>query len=348
MDYDNPYCKVVRGDANKATYIIFSSVDIEKGKFMFWKIANRMQGNKIFINDEGNGWYVHGIPGMGHDVRSSANALISILKKIGSAEVILIGPSMGGYGAMLYGSIIKILLPSVDVRCISFGGEFLLYTKETRSRALTKKAKNNWFADLRMLLAVSMLNVTHIYGDNDINDVFQATLVNGLHNINLISISNGPHAISNYIAKHQDLTRILNRFECENIFYVDGVSRVSQSVKHGALLFQGHMLMLENNPIDAIESLRKAVELMPDHALSRHKYGQALLLNKQMDEALLQQEAAVVLNKNLAHAHFHIAIISEGLGFIDKALHHYQECLNIEPTHKRAMIALNQLQKIIM
>lgn len=62
---------------------------------MFWKIINRMDASKIFINDEHNGWYVHGIPGVG-DVNKSIDFLFNILNMLKAEEVILIGPSMWG------------------------------------------------------------------------------------------------------------------------------------------------------------------------------------------------------------------------------------------------------------
>lgn len=92
---------------------------------MFWKIINRMDASKIFINDEHNGWYVHGIPGVG-DVNKSIDFLFNILNMLKAEEVILIGPSMGGYGAMLYGAILKMKMPWIQFRCLSFGGEFHL------------------------------------------------------------------------------------------------------------------------------------------------------------------------------------------------------------------------------
>lgn len=55
---------------------------------MFWKIINRMDASKIFINDEHNGWYVHGIPGVG-DVNKSIDFLFNILNMLKAEEVIL-------------------------------------------------------------------------------------------------------------------------------------------------------------------------------------------------------------------------------------------------------------------
>ncbi|TJM58394.1 hypothetical protein C9050_00525 [Escherichia coli] len=91
----NPYLEIIPNHKSKMVYIAFSSVDIPRGAFMFWKIINRMDASKIFINDEHNGWYVHGIPGVG-DVNKSIDFLFNILNMLKAEEVILIGPSMWG------------------------------------------------------------------------------------------------------------------------------------------------------------------------------------------------------------------------------------------------------------
>ncbi|ENG9297928.1 hypothetical protein ABVN52_002468, partial [Escherichia coli O25:H4] len=78
-------------------------------------------------------------------------------------------------------------------------------------------------------------------------------------------------------------------------------------------------MMLDNNAKEAIKKLEKAITIIPDHALTQHKLGLALLMLKKEKEALLHQELAINLNPDLAHAHFHIAMLSEMNGDIKKA-----------------------------
>lgn len=78
---ESQFLKIVNDDSVKRTYVIFSSVDIEPGKFMFWRVMATISGSKIFLNDENNGWYVHGIPTLGANVEESTQALLEIIKK---------------------------------------------------------------------------------------------------------------------------------------------------------------------------------------------------------------------------------------------------------------------------
>ncbi|MGK9174103.1 hypothetical protein KXR87_12860 [Yokenella regensburgei] len=312
---------------------------------MFWKIMNRMDGVKIFINDENNGWYVHGIPGMGGDVLSSSSHLMSMIKEIAPKEVVLIGPSMGAYAAMLYGSIIAPRMPEIRFRCLSFGGEFLLYGRETKSKVLAGKPRNLWYADIRALVASSGLQVTHVYGDDDVNDIFQASLIRGMSNVQLVSVRNAPHAVSTYLGQNYNLTNIIKRYEQSGHFEIECESGVSTLKEHGAFLFHGHTLMLDKKPEEAIEKLKIAVSMAPSHALSHHKYGVALLMTGQKTLALQHQEKAISLNPLLAHAHFHIAQISQGIGNTEKALNHYAECIKIDEKHVRALFEISKIKQ---
>ncbi|MCK6977438.1 hypothetical protein [Enterobacter roggenkampii] len=314
---------------------------------MFWKIMNRMEGVKIFINDEENGWYVHGIPGMGVDVLSSSSHLMTMIKEIAPKEVVLVGPSMGAYAAMLYGSIISPRMPEIRFRCLSFGGEFLLYGRETKSKSLAGKPRNLWYADIRSILATSGLEVTHVYGDDDVNDIFQASLVHGMENVRLVSVRNAPHAVSTYLGQNYNLTNIIKSYEQNGCFEIECESDISKLKGHGALLYHGHILMLDKKPTEALEKLRKAVLLAPTHALSHHKYGLALIMERQESLALHHQEKAISLNPSLAHAHFHIAQISQGMGNVEKALSHYADCIMIDEHHVRALFEISKLKQSI-
>ncbi len=337
LETKNPYISFIPSDNSQRIYLVFSSVDIEKGKFMFWKILNRMDGHKIFINDESNGWYVHGIPGFGKDVMHTCHELMKKIDEVGAEEIILLGPSMGAYGAMLYGSILKNKMPNKKFRCLSFGGEFLLYARETQSKSLSRKPKNLWYADLRSLLITSELDITHVYGDDNVNDVFQANLVKGMPNIKLISIKNAPHAISTYLGQNYDLTVLIKEYEQSGDFKPEGVSLVSEISNHGIHLYNGHLAMLDGKVSDALTHLKKATELCPSHALSRHKYGAALLMSKQYDEALCEQIEAIKLNPQLAHAYYHAGILNSLKNENLIAIDYLKECINLDPKHIRAI-----------
>lgn len=334
------FYKVVTDCSVRKTYVVFSSVDIRPGEFMFWRVMNGIPGTKIFVNEIDNGWYVHGIPTLGNSVKESANGLLRLIKDSQPEEVIFIGPSMGAYGAMLYGCILKNQLVGVKVKCISFGGEFVLYGRETRSGLLTKKDKNYVYADLRALLDISGLELIHIYGDADINDIYQASLVSNIETIKAISIKNAPHAVSTFIGKNYNLidliTEIVDGVEISTV----PISDVSKHPSFGYDIFNGHLSLLDGEKNEALNMLRKAVLEYPTHAVARHKYGIALLQLDKVEEAMTQQNEAISLDPNLAHAYYHLGLIYDKKCILDDALKQFYKCLSIAGKHVQAKYAL--------
>lgn len=340
---ESQFLKIVNDDSVKRTYVIFSSVDIEPGKFMFWRVMATISGSKIFLNDENNGWYVHGIPTLGANVEESTQALLEIIKKTEPQEVILLGPSMGGYAAMLYGCLLKPMLPGIKIRCLSFGGEFLLYERETRSKLLSKKPPNPKYADLRPLLKSSELAVTHVFGDTDLVDLYQASLISTYSNIITIAVNNAPHAVSTFIGQNFNLIEFIRSFG-ENGAPINIPCSVEYK-KNGFCesLFNGHIALLDNDIETALEKLKFAASLWPTHSVTRHKYGIALYQAGEIEDALFEQKSALQLCPSLDHAHYHLGLLLTKLGRKSEAISAYQECVSIQPRHFSARFALTEL-----
>lgn len=340
---ETAFLKIVNDDSVRRTYVVFSSVDIEPGKFMFWRVMATIAGSKIFVNEEENGWYVHGIPTLGGSVPEAATSLLGLINNTNPEEVIFLGPSMGGYAAMLYGAILKPELPGITVRCLSFGGEFLLYERETRSKALSRKEPNPKYADLRPLLYSSQLSVAHIFGDTDITDIYQSTLAAGIETVQRIAVKNGPHAVSTFIGQNYNLIEFIRAYgetgdildiPCSNDFNIDGF---------GENLFKGHLALIDDNVKESIDSLNTASALCPEHAITRHKLGIALFNSGDLENALLQQNEALRLNPEMDHAYFLRGTILSKLGRPSDAEKEFEACFRVNPNHVKSRFALLEM-----
>ena len=60
----------------------------------------------IFIKDRHQCWYHKGVHGLGNDIGSTVEALRSKIKRIPHSQLITIGTSAGGYGAILFGCLL--------------------------------------------------------------------------------------------------------------------------------------------------------------------------------------------------------------------------------------------------
>lgn len=95
--------------------ISFAFVDWEKrpqfdffGRTKKLEITHQRPFNKLFLRDRCNNWYQRGVPGLGSSVDSTINALTSLIELCQPSKIITIGQSMGGYGAILYGTLLGV------------------------------------------------------------------------------------------------------------------------------------------------------------------------------------------------------------------------------------------------
>ncbi|MFJ4353851.1 tetratricopeptide repeat protein [Pseudomonas sp. NPDC089428] len=337
---ESDFIKVVRDSNSTKTYVIFSSVDIEPGKFMFWRVMSPIPGNKIFLNDSDNGWYVHGIPGLGRTALQAAASLLEIIRSTSPQEVIFLGPSMGGYGAMLYGAILSNELHDVKTRCLSFGGEFLLYGRETRSGSMGKKEQHKGYADIRPLLKQSNLSVTQVYGDTDLTDIFQASKTHDIENIKRYALRGGPHAVSTFIGQRFDLMGLIQRFgetgELPNLPW----SNEFDHPEFGKELFLGHLALLDRDSKLASNHLQAACNMSPDNAIARHKLGIAQFDLGLYESALNNQNQAIQLSPKMDNAYFSRGLIFLKLEKQKLAIEEFEKCVLLNPRHIKSRTLL--------
>lgn len=78
-------------------------------------VATNRPINCLYLRDSANLWYQHGIAGLGRDVHETANRLREVIDAVRPSSVSIVGQSMGGYAAVLYGALL-----GVD-RVLAFG-----------------------------------------------------------------------------------------------------------------------------------------------------------------------------------------------------------------------------------
>jgi len=105
LEKHSDYCAILRGTGDHIT-VVFSALNTKKGSYLGVKTFSSEKGHTIFLNCPHNEWYLNGIPGLGHDWREASVALHRLCVEIAGSEysATYYGGSMGGYGALLYGS----------------------------------------------------------------------------------------------------------------------------------------------------------------------------------------------------------------------------------------------------
>ena len=90
----------------------------------------------------------------------------------------------------------------------------------------------------------------------------------------------------------------------------------------------------------AITSLRKAIELAPNNAMTRLNLGTALYLNGDARSALEQFQEAVRLSPELPKAHYSIGVLMETGGEDRKAIEEFSLAVKADPTFVEARLQL--------
>ena len=136
----------------------FSGRQFGLASLTLFEFSNFLQENypkydKYFFVDKKTIWYTKGIEG----ITSSIDETLLYLKHIitGYENVIFIGASMGGYAAILYGSLLK-----VDY--------IIAFRPQTLIKKYLDEKDNNTYHDLKLI--INRTSKYYIYGDSAIKD----------------------------------------------------------------------------------------------------------------------------------------------------------------------------------
>jgi hypothetical protein len=90
-------------------YVFFGGIaaGIAMPPFEFYNSSKIINEHKLFIRDFRQCWYHDGLPGISHDMHSTARFIEKEIEKLNPEKVFLVGNSMGGYAAILFATLIK-------------------------------------------------------------------------------------------------------------------------------------------------------------------------------------------------------------------------------------------------
>jgi hypothetical protein len=77
--------------------------------FEFFSLLSREDPTvkRVFVRDLRQAWYQHGVEGVGSGVPEVASRLRELVAESGAQRVVTIGASAGGFGAILFGTLIE-------------------------------------------------------------------------------------------------------------------------------------------------------------------------------------------------------------------------------------------------
>ena len=185
---------------------------IQQPLFEFKKfLSKNIDCHVIFIRDTNRSWYHKGVIGFGKNINELKNNIKENINKINYSMIITIGGSMGGYAALLFGS----LLPVNGI--IAFGPQTFIDKdnrkkyKDNRWKSELKKLYNNnnddTYYDLSKL-SFQNINVQIIYGyDHDLDKIHAERMKN--KNVIVTGECCG-HAVAKNLRNNGMLDKIIN------------------------------------------------------------------------------------------------------------------------------------------
>jgi hypothetical protein len=135
---DDAYCRIELRNS-KRTIIAFSAINCPPGKFHGSRALHKADCNLVFLNCPRNSWYLDGIPGLGGSIGDAAQELRKRLDAFGLTKTRMIawGGSMGGYGAVVFGSLLNveaIVATGAEMELLIPGGNSELVLKTLQKR----------------------------------------------------------------------------------------------------------------------------------------------------------------------------------------------------------------------
>lgn len=105
------YQERIKGQTNEVIIVTFSGRQQGLSTLTLFEFTNFLETtfhiyDKLYCRDEKVKWYNHGLTGITSNIKETIEFLQSKIK--GYSKIIFIGASMGGYAALLFGSILNV------------------------------------------------------------------------------------------------------------------------------------------------------------------------------------------------------------------------------------------------
>lgn len=161
--------------------------------FEFFKLTKDLEINKIFLRDLNQVWYHAGIQGITKNIDDTASYVKRLIRKSKITKIYVFGGSMGGYAAILFGTLID-----SDV-IHAFAPQTCLHNDEIiGSKNRLKHLHNNFskkYFDLKKIIESSCSNCLYnIYYDSNVEaDKKHAEHIEYSRNVTLHQINEGGH-----------------------------------------------------------------------------------------------------------------------------------------------------------
>ena len=338
--FDIPGALEVREFAPGAPVVIaFTSVN--SNGFSFYKNLEKMPISRIYVRDPFDQWFQKGI---GNNIRSPeelAQYLGRVLTGLKPKRRLTMGSSMGGYGALLFGHLLR-----VDA-VFAMSPQTIIDPRLPHTP--TENFSDRPYFDLAPLLRTKNRHrpATHIlFGSDDIVDIWNATRVAVMPGDVQYPVAGRDHLASNLIAGNGDLAMALEGLAQGNDFTLTAeLDRRCEAPRVKAILDRlTRALYLAEPDLEPDVWVGRLLRLEPDWAVP-HDVA-AMLATRQGDVVAAERaagKAAMLAPLSITLQTSHAQLLMR-LGREAEAVAAFERCLKIRPKHYAALCALGILR----
>lgn len=200
------YCRFSRVPESDIFVIAFSGANVPLGKFNYTNSFLGAKFNVIYLNDRLDGYYQNGIPGLADDLHATISELRSLISNFSDKpRIFTFGCSMGGYGAILYGTLLEV------EAILAFGPTVPIFSSLLRGKSFYAQCARR-FENLNSKLKTSITKSHIFFGDRSLVDIFSYEYFHRLSNGKVRIYKDMCHALVYVFSQRESLSNLVLRF----------------------------------------------------------------------------------------------------------------------------------------
>lgn len=328
---NSDYIKIQLG-TNSDVIVYFSSAGVPVSKFNGMGALKGIEANVVFVNCKDNSWYIDGINGLGETITEVAKRLKEITSEFtkgNDGKVVYFGGSMGGYGALLYGS-----LNDADY-IIATGPELVLGKLGSYSQSLSNiDFSKMTLPNIKKIVGRTKANIRIFFGELAYQDYLEVSILSEYENVEFIGVPNCGHRVP--IAM-ENILGMKNIFE----WILSKWGHFSLDILKGKLLYYPLVINFfemirigsdadKSQARQALLNLVQGKEEIDSNVLGYIYYHIALAFkDNDTSKCLFYCKVAVNLNGNIYSAYVLMAEIYENLGSNKKFASSFENAISL-------------------
>lgn len=323
---DGPCHKIIPNPSSNKLIVFFSGADKSNGRFDFLNSATSLPYNILLINNGINAWYQNQLPGFSSSLSDTLNKISSCAKMLNCNDIIMIGVSMGGYAAVLFGSLL-------NARVLAFSFDTIL--KHPLSRSAKRMPRNIKIEhkSLRKKIESSKSRIIAMCGEMDFPDLISLSRISDLPNVESYSVRGVTHGVGRFLDKRYGISNIIISFvENNSLPFIKESSNLCRDKIQSKNIFMAHQAILENNFSLAISLAEKILEKDPLSEPGFFIMGLANLGVKNYSNAIKYFSSTVGMSPYYFTAKYYLAKSLRLYKRNEHALQHFFDYLEVMPS----------------